>query len=185
MDDIPLYDLDEAADSVGDDTRPFNLNKYGTGFSHDTHVMLAYTKAINSGAVEMRKGFWQTKQDKYGNAMHVYQPDTRKEFIETVKTLHTVMIADLDEEATPKINTLISKVETTRQELLAQEKKYYDNLDYQTKKLIAHEDNFFNTELIYYHNWLDSCVDIYREIMKELGFALARCRYLAKSKNIA
>lgn len=81
-------------------------HKAGESFSHSQLIMLAMRKCIEAGCKEMRTGYYNEKRDKFGNNIITYNPDTRKEFIESVETLLMVMADDIDTEAKKNIETL-------------------------------------------------------------------------------
>jgi hypothetical protein len=83
-------------------------HKAGESFSHSQLIMLAMRKCIEAGCKEMRAGYYNEKRDKFGNNMITYNPDTRKELIESVETLLMVMADDIDTEA-EKIITELQK----------------------------------------------------------------------------
>ena len=55
-------------------------------FSHQELVMSVLRKCLESGTREMMSGWFNEKVDKSGNIVRTYIDDTRKKFIESVKT---------------------------------------------------------------------------------------------------
>ncbi len=75
-------------------------------FSHSQLVMISMKKCIEAGTKEMREGYVNEKADRYGNIVRTQIPDTRKELIESVKTLMMIMASDIDDEAKKKIGKI-------------------------------------------------------------------------------
>ena len=99
------------------DTDNFGFSK-SDAFSHQALVMLALRKCLESGSTELRLGWFNEKTDKQGNTTLTYIPDTRKAFIESVKSLLMIVACDLDTEADKKINDLQESINKKKGELI-------------------------------------------------------------------
>jgi len=142
-------------------------------FSHQALVMSVMNNCIKAGSNEMRSGYWNEKLDRLGNKALSYVPDTRKEFIESVKTAEMIMCCDLDEDAKNKIKKIKEKLKEEYKNLCDEEKKNWQGLHISVKKDrwnrgITFIENSLNVNLPYYQEYLEFAVDCYREIFAEL-----------------
>lgn len=95
-------------------------------FSHSLLVMSSMKKCLETGSKEMREGWFNERIDSQGNQIKTYIEDTRKAFIESVRSLKMIMAGDLDTEAKNKI------------------KKYLNNIINKEKELIEYNDEVWN-----------------------------------------
>ena len=151
-------------------------------FSHQALVMKTLNKCLENGAKEMREGYWNEKSDKFGNKNVVYVPDTRKEFIESVKTAKASMISDFDGEADNNIKKIYEKLDAEFKRLCKEEANSWEGLTIngRNKRLIkgiTFVPNTLNKHLPFYQEYLEFEVDCYREIMEELIKLTKRCHY--------
>jgi hypothetical protein len=142
-------------------------------FSHQQLIMKAMNKVIEAGCKELRSGYWNEKQDKFGNITRTYIEDTRKVFIESVETLEMFMDCDLDEEAKEEIKTLKNNLKETFKELLVQEKKDWDKLSNlikinRIKEGIIPREKGLHPELHYAEEFIEARVKMNKEIVKSL-----------------
>jgi len=142
-------------------------------FSHQFLVMKVMQKTIESGCKEMRSGYWNNKTDKFGNILKVYIPDSRKEFIESVKTVERIMICDFDEEAITNVKKIKERLEEKYKSLCNLEKKYWEVAKPVLKrsmhlKGITCSSGTLNMYLPYYQEYLNFEVECYGKILEEL-----------------
>jgi len=148
-------------------------------FSHQSLVMMAMRKAIEYGTMEQTHGVYVTEKDMKGNTKVTYKQDTRKAFIESVRTLKMVMICDFDEDATIKVNALIKKIDDRKQELMNQQVIWWNNLKTSErmaylKRGISVIQDHFSTDLPFIQTYLFEELEIYRQILEELTLLTER-----------
>ena len=144
-------------------------------FSHQSLVMKAMNKTIELGCKELKEGFLDYNAvDNKGNTKPVYSEDTRRTFIESIKTCEMVMICDYDSEATDNINAIHKKIEDKRKELLQQQQTFYESRNHEFRKKYPTDFNFFNVSFPYYNFYLEKQIDFYREIFAELSLLTKR-----------
>lgn len=166
----------------------FQFNKQ-EGFSHQLSVQKAYYKVEESLAKEMVEGLWQEIRDKHGNSKSIYLNDTRRESIESIKTLKNVMIADLKGTIySDTIKLLLNRIEKIKIEFLREQISWWNSLTYEHKKDYIKNHKSFNPnylydKLPYYHDNLNKQVDVYRSIFEQLELCLAERKYLKKFKQ--
>jgi len=139
-------------------------------FNHQILVMEALRKANEAGSHELRSGWFNEKMDSRGNVVTAYIEDTRKKFIECVKTSICVMTCDFDDEAKTFIESCENELEESRDELLKEQWDWYSGLPPKLKmmwngKIIK---PFFNVELGWFLKYIELEVECYREILKAL-----------------
>ena len=93
-------------------------------FNHQVLVMKAMQKCLDLGSVEMVEGYWDTKLDKNGNAAKTYHPDTRRAFIESVKSLMMVTEPDYSSKLTTTYKLTIEEC----LKLIEKRKQYWQGL---------------------------------------------------------
>jgi len=172
------------SENVNDPTEGFFAFNKGDAFNHDALAMLAYTKCINAGTQEMRKGFWQSKEDKMGNPVLTYHPDTRLEFIASVNILRTVLSSNFDLDATTKINNLLIDIKNKKQMLTKQEYQEWQMLPYTERLRQPYVDGMLNQDKIFYQYFINYSVEVYRSIFEELELLLKRSKYLKREMNV-
>ena len=150
-------------------------------FSHRLLVMRSIDKCRENGQKEMRDGYVNTKFDRLGNAHKVIMPDTRKEFIESVKTAINMMYCDLDEKS-KKIDEYEKLIEKIFKQLNLSEKKEIEEANFQVKQNRAKQGIYYiegvlNQRLPFYNIYLDFKMDIYRKILNELILLTKRLKY--------
>lgn len=142
-------------------------------FSHQSLVMKAMNRCIETGTKEMRPGYYNEKRDKSGNSVLVYNPDTRKEFIESVKTAMMIMSCDIDEDYIKAVKEIQSNLKKEYESLCNMEKDNWLNANVNTKrdrwsKGIVLIIGSLNKNLPYYQQYIEFEVDCYRDIFAEL-----------------
>lgn len=143
-------------------------------FSHQFLVMKILNKCMEAGAKEMRSGYWNIKSDKFGNVNKIYVPDSRKEFIETVKTAMDTMSRDFDKQMEEAVSKVNKKLKEEYKRLLDIEKRDWDNAPIKLKQNrwstnIYYQEGTLNTNLSYFHMYLEFEVKCHREILNELN----------------
>lgn len=142
-------------------------------FSHQSLVMRIMNKCIEAGAKEMRAGYYNEKYDKFGNKILIYNPDTRKELIESIKTCQMIMVCDLDDTAKENIKKIKEKLDKEFKDLCESEKTDWENSSVSIKRYrwgngIFYQKSSLNIKLSYYQDYIDFEIDCYREIFSEL-----------------
>lgn len=177
-----MYDNDNVID---DPARLAAMANTDETFSHQGLVMTAYRKVIEASAKEMRKGWIESKKDKFGNQVTVWHEDTRQVLINTIETMRIIMMSDTDETANTNINKIYQDLESYRNDYAMQEHNAWLSLPINRRLLIPHIEGQLNQDLPYYHKYLDLCVDGYRQIFQELELLLKRTKYFRKELNRA
>lgn len=150
-------------------------------FSHSMLVMIAMKKALESGNREMRSGWFNVKRGSEGQVIKTYIDDTRKGFIESVKTCCMIMAGDLDEEAEEYIDDCLNEIENKRIELAKIEEEAWNNQNEGLKTLLRAE-GIYNIKGHINHPdlkeqlvWFE--VEMYRSIFAELSRLTKRLDY--------
>jgi len=144
-------------------------------FSHQSLVMKAMSKVLDLGSKELIEGFLDYNSvDRKGNIKPIYTEDTRRTFIEAVRTCEMVMICDYDETATTNIKEIYGRIESKRLTLLKHQKAFYDSGNYEFKKKNPTDLNYFNTKFQYYNHFVEAQIIFYREIFAELSLLTQR-----------
>lgn len=158
-------------------------------FSHQSLVMAAMRKAIEYGTMEQTQGVYVTEKDLKGNTKVVYRQDTRKAFIESVRTIKMLMICDFDSVATTKINALIKKIKERKKTIMNEQVLWWNNLKssermmYAKKGIVVIQDHF-STDLPFIQIYLFEELEIYREMLEELSLLTERKNfYKAKRRD--
>jgi len=143
-------------------------------YSHQALVMQSMRKVIELGSKELRPGWYNQTIDKNGNTILKYIDDTRKSFLEAIKTLEMYMECDLDDEARDNIIKIKETINERKEDLLKEESEEWKNLPIQLKrqwfaKGFLPRPGYFNLENIFYHRFIDEQLDLYREVFKELN----------------
>lgn len=150
-------------------------------FSHQSLVMSALQKCLESGSHEMRSGWWNEKRDMNGNVIKAYNEDTRKKYVESVKTAIGVMACDFDEEA-KEIEDLIEQIKDEKNKLLKEQNEWYNNLEPHQKDTVKQQygyiiPKFFNTNLGWWEAFCEFELNTYRDIFIELNKLSKRLDY--------
>jgi hypothetical protein len=149
-------------------------------FSHPALVMTAYRRALVTLAMELKKGYWETKTDKYGNQLNTYHNDTRLDFINSVEALRIVMVSDYDNDAKTKIDTLMTNLNTKRQALAVQEHQWFITLQPSQRNGMVHVQGYLNQDLHFYQFYVEEQVSVYKQMFEEIELLLKRSHYLKK-----
>lgn len=139
-------------------------------FSHQSLVMDVMRRMIESGSHEMREGWTNEKLDNTGNIIRTYIEDTRKKFIESVKTAKMVMVCDFDTAAKEKIEAHQKSIDSERDKLLEWQWAWYEQLPPLPKQTWSGKisKTFFNSELNWYLHFIEIELKYHRLIAEEL-----------------
>lgn len=164
-----------------------NFSNEEKQFSHQTLVMKCLNKAIDAGCVEMKEGKTEIKRDRLGNQLTIYIPDTRRTFIECVKTTKSIMACDFDEEAETKILSLLSHIKTLKQRWWNAELQWWNGLKQsqqrdQEERGVYVRQGFHCQKLEYKDHSLYEEVEIWRDILEELNKLTKRLGYYESDK---
>jgi len=148
-------------------------------FNHEALVMEAFRKCIEAGTHEFRAGYMNQKTDKLGNTIVSYVEDTRKKFIESVRTLRNVIICDVDDEAGKDIKKLMASLEDKKKELLAIQARWWKSLNLMQQKKANEQghtvlEGAFNKNLPWYEEFIEDEVNTYRLLFEVFSKLTAR-----------
>ncbi len=158
-------------------------------YSHEVLVMLCMKRCLEAGNNEMRPGYFNTRTDQNGNTIKTYIEDTRKAFVESVKSLEMQMYCDLDQEAIDKIKEIMQKLNTKFKNLCQKEFEEWNNITIKIrnerwKKGIFYHHSSLNTHLYFYQEFIEQQVEHYREIFKELNKLTLRLEFYNEDDSI-
>jgi len=180
-----MAEFNEPVDFEIGDIENFSSNK-DEQFSHSTLVMTAMKKALDAGIREMHPGWFNTKTDRNGNIIKTYVDDTRKGFVEAVKTCCMIMAGDLDndtndDEANDYIDDCLKDIENKRIELAKIEEDSWDKQPAGLKS-VMNQKGIYNIpghvthpELKEQLVWFE--IEMYRSIFAELSRLTKRLDY--------
>lgn len=143
-------------------------------FSHQSLVMESIRRCLEVGSHEMRTGWFNKKTDNLGNTTLTYIEDTRRKFIESVKSAEMVMTCDFEETAKLKIKELKKQLEDKRRKLLEEQWEWYSNLG-RKEKFLADEkygqtqQDYLNPNIVLHEVYINFELEIYRLICTELN----------------
>jgi hypothetical protein len=162
-----------------------NIENFSQGerqFSHQTLVMKCMNKCIELGSVEMKEGYFETKVDKRGNIMTTYTPDSRRAFIEAVKTLKAIMACDFDDEAIKILKKHMGDVTYNKEYWLKKEDDWWLSLSKLERPKWQHQKGYHNQKLHFKDDSLYDEVDIWRDILEELNKLTKRLDFYESTK---
>lgn len=143
-------------------------------YSHQALIMDVMRRCNEVGCHEMRPGWFNEKVDRGGNTIRTYIDDTRKQFISSVKMAKIRMACDLDEEAKKEIDGYLQQLDKKREELLADQLKWWNSLTPKYKMIAMNKGEHvlssfaFNQDLIWFQIWVEEEVEIYRLVLESL-----------------
>jgi hypothetical protein len=160
-------------DFVIEDSENFNYSE-DNKFSHESLIMLQIKKCMDAGSVELIEGWWENKVDKNGNVLKTYHPDTRKVFINCVKTLIGLATRDYEGGAKEKIDTLVKSLDDTKKKWLEMEWKWWTSLSLMQQRQMSSEgkqvvNGYFNKNLDFDNHYFEEETEIYRKIFTEIN----------------
>jgi len=97
-----MVDITGLEDYEPDDSEEGSIYSPKSDFKKSVLAMEAVRACREARAKEMKKGFWNTKLDKQGNAFKTWQEDERKIFINSVIALEKLLSAECSEDETYK-----------------------------------------------------------------------------------
>jgi hypothetical protein len=153
-------------------------------FSHQALVMTSIKRCLELGSKEMREGWWDEKVDRMGNVRRIYNEDTRKAFIESVKSLLMVVECDFDEEAKTKIEEQKRLLKIKKEYWLNQEWIWWCSLNPLQKQQCLKEGKnvskgFFNKKLDFDNYFFEDELMCYRTICTEVNNLSMRLDFYA------
>ena len=156
-------------------------------FSHQELVMEVLRKVNESGSHELRSGWFNETMDNSGSIKKVYIEDTRKKFIECVKTAIMIMECDFDTKAHTETDRCIELLDAERTKLLKEQWDWYNSLPprYKMNYIGKIMEGFFNTEMGWYLKYIETEVECYRAIAKELNYLSKRLDFYRTADFIA
>lgn len=148
-------------------------NPEDSSFNRLIIVMSSIRKCVDLGSKEMREGWWEEKLDKYGNRLRSYHEDTRKSFVEAVKSLMMITVCDFDDDAKEKIKKLKIKLIERKNFWLNEEWIWWDELNIQQRSEMNKTGKnvikgLFNHRLDFVNYFREEEVEIYRAICSEI-----------------
>lgn len=143
-------------------------------FNHQVLVMEGLRKCMNAGSTDLKEGYWDEKFDKFGGVHKTYHEDTRKVFVESVKSLLMIMTCDFDEEANKIIPNILKEIDDRKAFWQNEEWKWWcslsameqQNLNKQGKHVMK---GFFNAKLSFDNYFYEEETKLYRKICTELS----------------
>jgi hypothetical protein len=167
-----------------------NFSNQEIKFSHSILVMKCFNKCIELGSKELIKGYWEKIEDNRGNTKVIYKEDTRRSYIEGIKTLMGVLICDYDKDATANINKLKLKIQDKFNYWNTEENNWYKRLsnvekgNYASFECIISCNKMLHPKLPFAELFQNDELDIYREIFEEISLLTKRLGFYASEKNI-
>jgi len=167
-----IMDVDNTPEFEIGDVENFSSSK-DEQFSHSTLVMSAMKKCLEAGCKEMKTGWFNVKQDRQGNTIKTYVDDSRKNFIESIKTCCMVMACDLDKEAEEYIDECLEEIKIKKKELAQLEEESYNKLNEGLKTLMKSKGiynipgHISHPELKEHLVWFE--LEMFRSIYAELS----------------
>lgn len=161
--DLEVIDVEDYASSSG-----------AEAFSKPALVMLAAKKCIINGSREMIPDFRTEKMDRMGNVSVSRKEDTRKTFIESVKTLKNILASDADEEFKKNYKEIMKNIDTKFKEYYELEKEEWDSANHKMKSYWVNSlgyyfrKGFLHEKKPFSDAFLDEKVELYRELFEEL-----------------
>lgn len=152
-------------------------NYYGGGkqiFSHPLLVMGVLRRANELGSRELHAGWMDERVDRQGNKIMIYREDTRKAFIEAVKTVECNMDCDYDPHIKKHLNYLKQKLYNYKKECLKREEEEWQKLPQKIKAQRINEGyinrvDAFEIDSYWHQKFIESEVYYHREILKALN----------------
>jgi len=160
-----------------DDLEIGSIESFGTGdkkYSHQALIMKCMGKAIDCGCVEMTEGKPITKKLKTGDVLHLMSEDTRRKFIESIKTTKNFMSRDFDDEANKKIGALIKEIEFNKTYWHNKELEWWNGLKHDVRQSYIDSKQhviagMHNTSFPFLDQSLNDSLDIWRDVLEELN----------------
>lgn len=148
----------------------------GEQFNYPILIFASMRKCFETGAKEMKEGYYNIKFDARGNmSSRFWIPDSREEFIESVETLNMIMSRDFDKEAKEIIKEIREKIKQLFETYCKYEKERWDNLSGEQQQKFEKENggSFIEGKLtansFYYNRFLNDKVKLMRLIFQSLS----------------
>ena len=142
-------------------------------FSHSSLVMQSMRKCVELGSKEMREGWFNEKQDTRGNLVKTYIEDTRRGFIEAVRTLKMIMACDLDTTANKRINKYLADIKSKEQEIIKLDNEAWNNLsNFEKGNYLKYGKRHFSkmiTDPLLKQHFIEFELNQWREVFAELS----------------
>ena len=167
-------------------------------FSHQVLVMMATKKVIEYGCGELIPGYYDTQEDGKGRVKIIYKQDTRKAFIESVRSLRMIMICDFDDDAKKILipnekdnedveENLMDLLQSKKDFWLKEQKKWWDALTDGQRNALTQKgmdviEGYFNLNLNFYQQYFLEELEIYRKIFEELTLLTQRLKFYRKER---
>jgi len=140
-------------------------------FNHQMLVMEVLRRVNEAGSHELRSGWFNEKVDNQGSLTRIYIEDTRKKYVECVKSAMSVMACDYDKKAREKIDKAQGTLKNQKKILLNSQWNWYITLP--PKPMLEFRGKvikgFFNYNMGWYSKFIELEVSAYRNIAKELN----------------
>jgi len=151
-----------------------DIENYKSGgestFNYQFLVMKCVSNCIEAGKHELRTGWTNEKVDNSGNITRTYIEDTRKRFIESIKTFKSILEREFDLDAKTNIKKIDEKLQEKKTELLEEQWNWYESLAPIPKEEWRNYfvKGFFTQTLGWYQAFVEFEIECYREILVEL-----------------
>ena len=155
------------------DVENFQGNK-DKQFSHSSLVMAAMRKCMEFGAMEMREGWFNEKTDMKGNLIRTYISDTRKQFIESIRTLKMIMACDLDSKARERLKKYLLAIKNKEKELIQMDNEAWNRLPEHEKAHHISKGRFHFERLINYPGLKKHLIEFELEQWRKVFAELSR-----------
>jgi hypothetical protein len=167
------YEDGDIIEPIGGGTEPENQ------FSHNGLIMMSMKKCLDIGSKELREGWWDEVIDKNNNIRRKWNEDSRKSFIEAIKTLMMLTEPDWDDKTKSEIIILKEKLISRKNYWLNEEWKWWVSLNPMQKEQMRKEgksamQGFFNQKLNFDNFYFEEEVNIYREVFTAINFNAQR-----------
>lgn len=174
----PSEDFSDIGNIEIGDVENFRSDKLQV-FNHQVLVMEVLRRVNESGSHELRSGWFNESIDHNGNVKRVYIEDTRKKYIECVRTAMNTMSCDYDEEAETTINEFLETLDKEKEKLLKMQWDWYSSLPPKHKEQITGTiiRGMFNIDYGWYLKFIELEVECYRAIAQELNSLTKRLDY--------
>lgn len=150
-------------------------------FSHSSLVMSAMKKVVEAANHELRPGWFNTKTDRNGNTIRSYIEDTRKVFLESIKTCCMILAPDFDKEAEDYIDDCLKSIQDRKKELIKVDDDSWESLtpDARVKnaRIIGMHIKGYLTHPQLQEELVNYELEMYRSIFAELGRLTKRLDY--------
>jgi hypothetical protein len=148
-------------------------------FSFTSLIMSQMKKCLDAGSKEMKEGYWDDMLDKFGNSKRTYHEDTRKTFIEAVRSLLALMEREYDEDAIKNIGELKNKIAEQKKFWLNEEWNWWNSLSTMQKQQMTKLGKsvikgFFNQKLDFDNYFFEEELLFYHEMLTEIGKLIKR-----------